>query len=403
MSDYNVFICYRGEKGGMLAANIYSELCAYSNKKSVRIFFAPRCIDKGNNFRTECFNVAGKVDLMLLILSEGFFDNCSEPDDIVYGELRNALNNSRCSFLPIIMPNFDFSKENLSELFNETEVNRVKHINAVKFTDVYSFNSIDMLLPIIKDKLGITEGSNSLEQEIMLLHEKEKKRVHISDKSKKDFFSESNHKEIARLNGQQNLLLDFDMPIYEKYLEGKSNLNVLDIGCSDGKSLMTRLENRKEIGTIIGLEYNELAVKKAIESYENEKFHFYQFDVESESFEDELTEIMASNNIEKFDWINILAVISHLKSPHSFLKKVRRFCKEDAIIFIRNIDDGFNFVYPDENLDFEHALSLMSLCDTTGYRRSGRELFTILKRTGYKDISIEKFGLNSSKMIITVR
>lgn len=80
MGEYNIFLCYRGDKGGWLASNIYSELKLYTKEK-LSLFFAPKCISKGENFKNRCEAVAGDVNLMILILSPGFFDNCGEPDD----------------------------------------------------------------------------------------------------------------------------------------------------------------------------------------------------------------------------------------------------------------------------------------------------------------------------------
>jgi hypothetical protein len=86
------------------------------------------------------------------------------------------------------------------------------------------------------------------------------------------------------------------------------------------------------------------------------------------------------------------------EDPWERLRKVRKVCKKGAIIFIRNIDDGLNMAYPDKEYRFERSFDMIAKCDTTGYRRSGRELYTLLTRSGYKNISIEKMGLNSANM-----
>ena len=54
--------------------------------------------------------------------------------------------------------------------------------------------------------------------------------------------------------------------------------------------------------------------------------------------------------------------------------------------------------YPDPDFMFERAFDMIAKCDTTGYRRSGRELYTLLTRSGYKNISVEKFGLYTADM-----
>ena len=380
--DYNVFICYRGDKGGVLASNIYSDLCLYTNNK-LKVFFAPRCVPHGDK-------------LMILILSKGFFDKCGEPDDIVVGELKSALANDEIKFLPIIMPDFDFKDVELSQWFDETEVDRIKHISAIKFTDVYSFSSVDMLIPILRDKVGEFNYIDAISG--AMPKEEAKKRMHISAEGKENFFSDENKTERNRLKAQQELLMKFDMPVYEKCLEGKEDLCVLDLGCGNGTALMNRLGNRKEVDKIIGIEYDKAATDSANEKYGGEKAKFYCLDAEREDFKDQLLEIMQENDIEKFDFVNLLAVMSHFRSPFKVLRTVKSCCRKGATVFIRNIDDGLNICYPDEEKKFERAFSLLARCDTTGYRYSGRELFTLLKRSGYKNIRLEKTGLSSVPM-----
>lgn len=394
--DYNVFLCYRGDEGGVLAANIYSELCLYTNNK-LKLFFAPRCVAHGDNFKDACFETAQKVSLMILLLSKGFFDGCTHPDDIVYGEIKNALSNEKTKFLPIIMPGFDFKDADLSELFSESEIDRIKHISAIKFTDVYSFSSVDMLVPILKDKVGIIDYMEHLAGGGMP-EDKLIQRMHISADGKENFFSDENRTERNRLRAQQELLMGFDMPVYDKCLAGKSGLNVLDLGCSNGVALMKRLGDRKEVSRIIGIEYDPIATENANKAYASDRVKFYCADVEAEDFCDRLEEIMEENDIDKFDFVNLLAVMSHFKSPFKVLRNIKKYCSKGATVFIRNIDDGLNIFYPDENKKFARALSLLAKCDTTGYRRSGRELFTLLKRSGYRDITLEKAGLHSVDM-----
>lgn len=397
--EYNVFLCYRGD-GAMLAANIYSDLFTYSKNK-LKLFYAPKCIKRGDNFMTICKEVAAQVSLMILVLTPGFFAKCGDNDDVVLQELKSALGNPNCTFLPIITPGFVYDVVALEKYFTEQEIDRIKHINAIQYNDVYSFNSIELLLPILKDKVGVSDYGEIIQEELMRKQQRTKRRVHIENENKVGFFSQDNKIETRRLETQQRMLLEFDMPIYEKYLEGKENINVLDIGCGNGKALMARLGKRKEVSKIVGVEFNETFVAKAKQDYEGENVSFYQMDVEAEDFIDNLRDIMDEQGIDGFDWINILAVMSHLKSPYYVLKALRKVCNRGAVIFIRNIDDGLNFVYPDENCMFERSFNMIAKCDTTGYRYSGRELFTLLHRSGYKDIIYEKMGINSATMDYT--
>lgn len=397
--DYNVFICYRGD-GGMLASNIYSDLSAHSKNK-LKLFYAPKCIKHGENFMSTCKEVASNVSLMILILTPGFFAQCRNEDDVVLQELRSGLSNPNCSFLPILTPGFAYDVVALEEFFSEQEIDRIKHINAIKYTDVYSFNSMELLLPILKDKVGVSDYDEIIQSELLNRQARMKKRVHIQEEGKSGFFSQDNKVEARRLETQQKLLLDYDIPVYEKYLQGKSDLKVLDVGCGNGRALMARLSHRPEVSKIIGVEFDQTFVDKAKADYQSDKASFYKMDVEGKDFIDELRDVMDEEGIDGFDWINILAVMSHLKSPYVLLKNLRKVCNRGAVIFIRNIDDGLNFVHPDEKLYFERSFNMIAKCDTTGYRYSGRELYTLLHRSGYRDIVYEKMGLNSAEMDYT--
>lgn len=393
--QYNVFICYRGNEGAVLASNIYSDLLLYTSNR-LKVFFAPRCVGHGENFKHACLQTAAQVPLMILILSGGFFDKCSEPDDIVFGELKAALANEDTKFLPIIMPGFDFKDYGLETLFDETEIDRIKHISAIKFTDVYSFSSTDMLIPILKDKVGV---SAYLDDETgSVPPDNSVRRLHIGAIGKDNFFTDTNTTEKKRLALQQHLLMKFDMPAYEKILNGKHDLTVLDIGCGNGAALMSRLGNRCEVKKIIGIEYDRASVDNANITYSGTNASFYCLDAESDSFRDDLKKIMEENEIEAFDLVNMLAVMAHLKSPYKVLRAIHSYCKEGAQILIRNIDDGLNICYPDDNRHFERMLAMLAKCETTGYRRSGREVYTLLRRSGYRNIRLERNGLNTIGM-----
>lgn len=397
MNNYNLFLCYRGESGGALASSIYSELGTYTKDK-LNVFFAPRCISKGENFKSICKQNAGNVSLMILILTPDFFADCKKEDDIVYCEMKAALSNEETSFLPITMPGFEYNNDLLSELFSEVEIDRFKHISAIKFTDVYSFSSIDMLVPIVKEKVGIIDYDEYIIKEIRDKERRVKPRIHIAQNNKGAYFGQENVSEVKRLDAQQKLLLDFDMPIYEKYLQNNSDIHVLDVGCGNGKALMARLGKDARVTKIVGIDYSPSAIEKANETYAKDNVSFYNLDIESDDFEEHLDNLMQENGIEKFNWINILAVMSHLKHPFKLLKIIRKKCAKNAVFFIRNIDDGLNLAYPDEENMFCRAFNMLSICDTTGYRKSGRELFSMLKRIDCKNICFERFGLTSDQM-----
>lgn len=232
---------------------------------------------------------------------------------------------------------------------------------------------------------------------------KNNKRTSINENDKGKFFSDDNVKEKNRLIRQQKLLLNYDLEVYERLLDGKSSINVLDLGSGNGTALFNRLAKKSEISKIIGIEYDDKNVEHANREYGNNNIKFYQGDVESVHFEEKLSKIMQENKIDKFDFVNILALVSHLKNPSKLLKRIKPFCKKGGDIFIRNIDDGLTMAFPDDEGKFAKAVSLLQYCVSSGYRYSGRQLYTMLKTRGYKNIKLEKEAINTVGMSIEDR
>lgn len=387
MKKYNIFLCYRGEASGLLAGSIFSDIQSYKNSR-LKVFYAPRCIKYGADFVDICEKIAGEVNLMILFITKDFFNLVEEPDDVVGKEIRSALNNPQCKFLPILIKDLTFSDKDLSPHYSPEEIRRISHVNAIKYTDVYSFDSTQLLAPILE---VLSLNKNDLDDDFL-------ERTHISENKKGNFFSSDNKDEINRLAKQQKLLFNFDMPVYDKILKDKKDVCVLDLGSANGLTLMKRFKDRENVKKIIGIEYNENNVKEANEKYGCDRIKFYQGDVESDEFEELLEKILEEHDIEGFDFINILALISHLKNPSKMFKVIRRFCNRDSYILVRNIDDGLNLAFPDPNHDFKKALAILQHCTAVGYRYSGREIYTMLSKRGYKDIALERSSITTIGM-----
>ena len=394
MDKYNIFLCYRGEQAGLLARSIYAEIKAYKNKK-LKVFYAPECIAPGEDFVKKCEEIASTVSLMITFVTKDFFEHIEHPEDVVALELRSALNNPNCTFLPIIFKDFDFkaNAQKLKQIYTQDEISRITHINAINYTDVYTFDSFTLLGAILEHF-----SLKSIEED-----EKAKMKKRLDDEEKNNmnaWLSDQNKAEKRRLDIQQKLLLKYDLPVYDKLLKGKSNLNVLDLGSGNGAATMARLGNRPEVGKIIGFDIVEDVVQHANEKYGNQNIKFYHQDVEAEDFEANLEEIMEENDIDGFDFVNVLAILSFLKKPSHLFKIIKRYCHKGAVIFVRNIDDGFNVAYPDEDEKFAKAMSLLQLCTSNGFRFDGRTIYTILQNRGYKNITLENLAINTVGMTV---
>ena len=390
MDKYNIFLCYRGEQAGLLARSIYLEIKSYKNNK-LKVFYAPECIKYGEDFVERCQEVASKVSLMVTFITKDFFTNISNPDDVVAQEIRSALSNPNCTFLPIIFKDFDFKAavQSIKSIYTNDEIKRITHVNAINYTDVYTFDSFTLLGAIFEH---FSLKKNEIDDDAA------QKRMDVDADQLSSWVA--NNAEKRRQQIQQQLLYKYDLPVYEKLLKGKSNLNVLDLGSGNGTTIMTRLGNRPEVKKIIGLEKSQELVNQANEKYGSERVKFYQMDVECDDFEEKLLEIMDENDIEAFDFVNVLSLLSYLNKTSRLFKNIKKVASEGSVIIIRNIDDGLNMAFPDEDGDFKNAMALLQLCVSNGYRFDGREIYNILQIRGYKDIVLESLAINTVGMSI---
>lgn len=217
-------------------------------------------------------------------------------------------------------------------------------------------------------------------------------------REKNTYFQSSDTKEIERLKVQQQLLKTFDKDIYDKLVTGKKDLVVLDIGSNDGTLVMERLGSRSEVQKIIAIEIDEDTVKKANEQYKDQNIEFYSLDIENKDFLEELYLIMDKNSIEAFDFINISMVLLHVENPERLLWKLRKVLKNNGDIFIRDIDDGFNVAYPDPQDVFKKTMEICANSKESGYRKSGREIYSLLHKSKYTNIKFEKQGITTVGM-----
>ena len=154
--NYNVFISYRGSSsGGLLGKEIYTDLkhskCE-GTECSIIPFFAPACIQKGEDFKQAIEAVLKEVSCVILILSPGFFEKCAEKDDMVRFELEQALSNKQISFIPVVMEGFSFDEElsAVETIFTDDDLYRFKHINAINHHGIYDFNTEADVLPAVR-------------------------------------------------------------------------------------------------------------------------------------------------------------------------------------------------------------------------------------------------------------
>ena len=99
-------------------------------------------------------------------------------------------------------------------------------------------------------------------------------------------------------------------------------------------------------------------------------------------------------NIDKFDYVDITMGFIDWKKPFSVLKNLKRVMREDCRVFVRDVDDGVVFAYPDNDELFKQFKKFYPLDPIAGYRYSGRRVFGYFKKVRAKEIKLVHSGID---------
>lgn len=370
---YDVFISYRRDGGFEMARLLYEHF------KSVGLnpFFDLEELRSGQ-FNEKLYKAIDDSVNFLLVLPPNSLDRCKNDGDWLRLEIEHAMEKEK-NIIPVMMSGFDWPEE------LPTSMSKLPYFNAVKMSREYFDATLLRIFTMLK---GV-----QFENGVLIKSSGQDERI------KNPYFNYEDEKERRRLKIQQDLMRDFDSSTYEKAKSSYDSLKILDVGSSTGEFIMDRLGKSEKVEKIIGLEYDETSVQKANEKFGvKDKISFYKVDVESEEFISRLEEIIEKENIEKFNVINISMVLLHLKAPYKLLKNLRKFLSYDGILIVKDIDDGLNVAYPDEKGEFARVIEICRKNETSGFRESGRQIYTLLDRAGYKKVNLEKMGLTTVGM-----
>lgn len=196
------------------------------------------------------------------------------------------------------------------------------------------------------------------------------------------------HKEIDRLAVQNRLLKEYELPVYQRLMEGRRGLRVLDVGCNNGSKTADRFAH-PSVEKIIGLEYNQDLVEEAQATYGDRWFSFYQCDVEQPDFAPKLRGWMAENQVEAFDLIHISLVLMHLAEPGRILGVLREFLDPDGQVMIIEANDAVNQLAPDPDGLFQEFMEILMRDPFSGDRNFVNTIPALLEEQGYGRIALE--------------
>lgn len=337
MKKYDVFVSYSSKD-----ISIVEDMVKELENRGVKCWYAPRNV-MGRYAKAIVEAIENsKIFLLCLTKNSAVSEHVLNEVEMAYNKRKNSDTNIMIE--PIFLEQLDLDNPEFDEI--------MYYIRRINFISPNGFNGVSIAEEIVK--------KNS---DFLNLNSKKEKKERQSSKY---FYNED---EKNRLLVQSQLTKKFDNDVYQKVFSTYDKIDILDVGCGNGSLIIDRISDCKKEYNLIGIDKNEDIIAQANAVFGNDHRHFYSIDIESNNFETQLLDILDEKCIEKFDIINISMVLLHLKSQCRLLRVLRRLLKNNGTLIIKDIDDGLNFAYPDENGIFEHMYELCELDETSGERK----------------------------------
>ena len=378
--SFDVFLSYE-HTSKLVADNIVSTL----ESKKIRCWYAPRDVRGG--YAGSIMEAIAECRVFVIVLTQR-----SSQSPQVLNEVEAAYGRVMAGGLPIIPFRLD------NDLLSDEMQYYVKRLHWIDASSGGLDDAIESLahqiFELLPDRQAFYQQASHKSQPAKPAKPGAREANRYFELYDDDAPSESQW-----LHLQNLILRDFDRPIYDRLLEGKQDVAVLDIGCSDGEVLHDRLGTRPQIANILGIDANRAMLAKAEARFADDgRYAFLELDCESRDLVPALRDYLAQRGLTGFDFVNISMVLLHLKRPYVLLRSIRPLLNADARIFVRDIDDGLNVAFPDDDGWFGRLNELCAELPTTGCRTSGRQIYGMLRRAGYKDVVLERSGLSTVGM-----
>ncbi len=215
--------------------------------------------------------------------------------------------------------------------------------------------------------------------------QKKGKTSHSTGKTSSQYNPEYG-REARRLKIQARETHDADMPAINYCLERiqKEKIYILDCGCAYGYVTKDRFADIPN-SFVLGVDRSENCLETARKNFSAENIVYEQLNLESETFEEDMEDLMDKYDIRKFDIIFSSLVIHHLTNPQKFLRRIRRYLSSDGYIIIRGSDDGSVMTWGDDGL-IKKVIDLHLSTDGISDRQNGRKIYHQLIASGYKNV-----------------
>lgn len=380
----DIFISYRRDTGGTQAALIKSEL----EKMNISVFFDSNSIHN-EDFMEKIKRAIDHCPNFLMVVSEGYYKKRVGEDDYVREELLYAMKTGK-NIIGIMTSDYDPSEVNWDDPDNE-DIRILKTKNCYK----YEHGNDHMTKAFYESKI------------IRDMIDQNGERFSTQKKLETNsWYSEHGRTEADTLWIKTDHIVcrELDWEILEKAIteekifEGKTELSLL---CYDAYDISTykkkydlrpRKSGEKELPVRISNIYGICYSGQLEEA--NETFGEGHFIAEEEADADDYMayielaqKLMERNGIDGFDIIDLTLVLKDNKKPDKTLTKLTKLLNRDGgIIYIRDLDDDYVDMYPDEKGILPKLKHYLDLDKGAGNRHLGKSVYTMLRRSGAKKV-----------------
>jgi len=378
---YDVFISYRRDGGADLARLVYEKL----RGKGLSVFFDMEELRAGV-FDEKLYDAIEASRNVAVILPAGALDRCSDDGDWLRLEIEYALESGK-NLVPVMMPAFQWPDSGPSTMASFSK------FNGVVWSHVYFDASLKKLIELLVDV-------NIVPKDIPSKSAARNEAPRVSNQ----YFAASAEFEKRRLATQQRLIEAFDKSTYDSVVQGANSLRVLDLGSNAGDLAMGRFGGTEKLLKYLGIDCDGGAVSSGNERFGKAgQILFLQSDLESDACEESIRLGSEELGISDYNVAHLSMILLHLKNPYPVLKTVRRHLSPDGVVIVRDIDDGLNLAYPDDDGSFARVVGICGRNETSGYRKSGRQVYTLLRHAGFRNVQLERVILSTCGMDFDAR
>lgn len=368
----DIFISYRREGGYAMARLLYE--CLHNVGLSVFLDLEEL---RAGPFNTKLYEAIDSCENFLLVLPPNSLDRCSAENDWLRLEIEHAINQKK-NIIPILMNGFEFTDK------LPTSLQVLPFFNGVQPSREYFDATIEKIISMLR-------GVNFDESQI---------NIHERNKDVRYYYDED-ELEKHRLRTEDDLLARYEKPIVEKLLEGRDNVVCLDVNVLSTMGSYARLAY-PQIKNVIALTYDENVAKsgnaKKMDGENGDKIDFFQVHFESNEFESELEECLDKAGVDGIDIVYLSMAIMDFKKPFKVLQAIQNCLNENAVMIVRDVDDGAVFAYPDKDGLFSKFQSYYIHNIYSGYRYTGRQVYSYIRKLEPREINLERYGINTSNL-----